>query len=447
MKITHLSNSFIIVEVNNIKICCDPWIGKANYGGWHSFPEYDKSQLIKYLENVDLVYISHLHDDHLDLNFLIESNLVEKKFLIKNFHYKVLVNKLKLIGATDIIELEPYEKFTVGKVVMSILPQMSSNSDDLDEDVEYDLDTSFIISDGTNVFFNQVDNPYSTNDYIKLCKWIDLNYGKITIAALMAGAASEYPHMFLNIDRIQEKENITRSSLRKLVEKLNVLKPEYYFPAGGTYIIPGKLHPLNSLIAQPSINEILDALKNSNIDCNFLHLEGGYSVKIDVESKNIIEVSAEFLPICSELKKSIYNHKDDLYDYEIEVSEVSIEEISELFEKAKSNWIDIITQKNIEIEQDIKFLLYKNLNLNEDLSDLLDNPICEYSLKSNQTESKGLLTIKIDFRSFYLCLIRKKVWNGTIGALCLFERVPNIFYPSVTFSLNYLVVTNSQLKN
>ncbi len=444
MKITHLSNSFITIEVNNMKICCDPWVGIANYGGWHSFPEYDKSQLITHLENVDIVYISHLHDDHLDLNFLIESKLVEKKFIIKNFHFKVLINKLKLIGVREIYELQPYEKFTLGKVIMSILPQMSSNSDDLDEDVEYDLDTSFIISDGTHVFFNQVDNPYSTNDYIKLSNWIDTNYGKITIAALMAGAASEYPHMFLNIERIQEKEFIIKSSLRKLVEKLNILKPEYYFPAGGTYIIPGKLHPLNSLIAQPSINEIRDSLKNNNIDCNLLHLEGGNSVKINLGLKNPIQLSTEFLPLCSEIIKSIDNHKDDLYDYEMEVCEVSIEKISELFEIAKCNWIDVITQKNIEIEQDIKFILYKDLTLNEELNEVLDNPICEFTLRSNQSECKGLLTIKIDFRSFYLCLIRKKVWNGTIGALCLFERIPNIFYPSVTFSLNYLVLSNSQ---
>jgi L-ascorbate metabolism protein UlaG (beta-lactamase superfamily) len=217
MKITHFSNSFITIEATNIKICCDPWVGTANGGGWHSFPEYDKRQLIKHLENVDIVYISHLHDDHLDINFLIESKLVDKKFIIKNFNFKILINKLKLIGVREIQELQPYEKFILGKVMMSILPQMSSNSDDLDEDVEYDLDTSLIISDGTSVFFNQVDNPYSTKDYIQLSKWIESNYGTITIAALMAGAASEYPHMFLNINRTEEKELIVRSSLRKLV--------------------------------------------------------------------------------------------------------------------------------------------------------------------------------------------------------------------------------------
>ena len=178
-----------------------------------------------------------------------------------------------------------------------------------------------------------------------------------------------------------------------------------------------------------------------------MSLEGGKSVKISSDLNEEIKLSVDFNTTCQDISESIYSHKDDLYDYEMEVDEVSIDKISELFEIAKYNWVNVIAQKNIDIEQDIKFILYKDLTLNKELNKVLDNPIGEFILKNNRCESKGLLTIKIDFRSFYLCLIRKKVWNGTIGALCLFERVPNIFYPSVTFSLNYLVVTNSKKMN
>ena len=78
------------------------------------------------------------------------------------------------------------------------------------------------------------------------------------------------------------------------------------------------------------------------------------------------------------------------------------------------------------------------------MTKIVDNPIIEFELNSNLIKSKGCLIIHIDFRSFYLCLIRKKVWNGTIGALCLFDRKSNVFYPSVTISLNYLVISDSQ---
>ena len=444
MKITHLSNSFIIIETNNLKIVCDPWVGRANYGGWHSFPEFDKNDIIKNMQNVDIVYISHLHDDHLDTEFLVESGLNKKTFIIKDFNFKTLFNRLKSSGVKVIHELKPYEIFNYSDSKFTILPQMSTNSSEIDEDVEYDIDTSFIFSNQNKVFFNQVDNPYSTSDYKILKEWITINYGQITIAALMAGAASEYPHTFLNIDRIKEKNKIIENTLSKLVEKLNILKPLYYFPAGGTYIIPGKLYKLNSLIAQPNINQIKEVLSLNNVNINFLHLEGGKSVIFDSNSLSSISAEATIKVFCSDMEKSILLHKDDLYDYEFEKNTISFNYLKDIFNLAKSNWKKILIEKQISIEQDIQFIIYNNLDFNNDIAQLTNKPVGILELNTNLSESKGLLKVHIDIRSIYLCLIRKKVWNGTIGALCLFERIPNIFYPSVTFSLNYLIINKEQ---
>jgi UDP-MurNAc hydroxylase len=441
MKITHLSNSFILIESQNVKICCDPWVGRANYGGWHSFPEYEKSELINYVKDCDIVYISHLHDDHLDTKFLKESGLYDKKFIIKKFQYNTLYNRLKSIGANQIYELEPFDFFTYNGLKMSILPQMATNSSELDEDVEYDLDTSFIVADQDTVFFNQVDNPYSISDYIELSKWIESNYGKITISALMAGAASEYPQAFLNINRLSEKDRIIKSELNRLVNVLQILKPIYYFAAGGTYFIPGNLYKLNSFLSLPNSEQIKNELDINNISTIFLELEGGKSITIDSSNKSFL--SASMQNISNDVNISIDNHKNDLYDYEVEVNDIAFNSLVELFSKAKINWENELINKQIKIEQDLEFVVYNQMQLNDDLVTVSEEPVGVLKLRSNLEESKGLLKIHIDIRSIYLCLIRKKVWNGTIGALCLFERTPNIFYPSVTFSLNYLIVNDS----
>ena len=442
MKITHLSNSFILIESQNIKICCDPWVGSANYGGWHSFPEFKKSDLINYLKDFDIVYISHLHDDHLDTKFLKESGLYDKKFIIKKFQYKTLYNRLKSIGANQIYELEPFDIFSFNGLKMSILPQMATNTSELDEDVEYDLDTSFIVADEDIVFFNQVDNPYSISDYKELLNWIESNYGKITISALMAGAASEYPQAFLNINRIAEKERIIKNEIDRIVKVLDILKPIYYFAAGGTYFIPGKLYKLNDYVGLPNSDLIKKVLNLNNIKTIFLELEGGKSVTID--SLNKIVISTSIQNISNDMSVSIENHKNDLYDYEAEVNSITFNTIVELFTSAKLNWEKELINNNIKIEQDIEFIIYNKMQLNDDLVTVSEEPVGVLKLSSNLEESKGLLKIHIDIRSIYLCLIRKKVWNGTIGALCLFERIPNVFYPSVTFSLNYLIVKDGQ---
>jgi UDP-MurNAc hydroxylase len=442
MKITHLSNSFILIESQNIKICCDPWVGSANYGGWHSFPEFKKSDLINYLKDFDIVYISHLHDDHLDTKFLKESGLYDKKFIIKKFQYKTLYNRLKSIGANQIYELEPFDIFSFNGLKMSILPQMATNSSELDEDVEYDLDTSFIVADEDIVFFNQVDNPYSISDYKELLNWIESNYGKITISALMAGAASEYPQAFLNINRIAEKERIIKNEIDRIVKVLDILKPIYYFAAGGTYFIPGKLYKLNDYVGLPNSDLIKKVLNLNNIKTIFLELEGGKSVTID--SLNKIVISTSIQNISNDMSVSIENHKNDLYDYEAEVNSITFNTIVELFTSAKLNWEKELINNNIKIEQDVEFIIYNHMQLNDDLISISEEPLGALKLTSNLKESKGLLKIHIDIRSIYLCLIRKKVWNGTIGALCLFERSPNVFYPSVTFSLNYLITKELQ---
>jgi UDP-MurNAc hydroxylase len=442
MKITHLSNSFILIESQDVKICCDPWVGNANYGGWHSFPEFEKNDIINYLKDFDIVYISHLHDDHLDTKFLKESGLYNKKFIIKKFQYNTLYNRLKSIGVNEIFELEPFELFNYNGIKLSILPQMATNSSEIDEDVEYDLDTSIIVADQDTVFFNQVDNPYSKQDYNELEKWIELNYGKITITALMAGAASEYPQAFLNIDRLSEKNKIIKSELNRLINVLQILKPNYYFAAGGTYFIPGNLYKLNTFVALPNTEQIKNELQLNNISTTFLELEGGKSVTIDAANKSLITTS---IPnISNDMSISIENHKNDLYDYEVEVNDITFNVLVELFSSAKINWEKELVNKKIKIEQDLEFIIYNKMQLNDDLATICEESIGELKLSNNIQDSKGLLKIHIDIRSMYLCLIRKKVWNGTIGALCLFERTPNVFYPSVTFSLNYLITREVQ---
>jgi hypothetical protein len=255
----------------------------------------------------------------------------------------------------------------------------------------------------------------------------------------MAGAASEYPHTFLNINRLAERSRVINNSLRKLVEKLDILKPNYYFPAGGTYIIPGKLHALNSLIAQPSVQQITETINNHKLGVKFMNLEGGKSIEINSKFDEF-NLKLEIVPTSNDFTKSINLHKNDYYDYEEEVAEIQTETLANLFESAAANWKNVLIKKEICVEQDISFILHKELNLSRDFNLILGEPVGQFELSSNLEESKGRLKIHIDYRSFYLCITRKKVWNGTLGALCLFERDPNIFYPSVTFSLNYLVV-------
>jgi UDP-MurNAc hydroxylase len=399
MKITHISNSFLLVEAGNVVICCDPWVGKANHGGWHSFPEYDRAELLRLVQRADLVYISHLHSDHFDPAFLIDSGLIGKPFVIAKFKTKTLRNRLQNLGAS-VIELGPFERSRFGLADVGIVPQMTSTSAGLKDDVNFDLDSSLIVHDG-ETFFNQADNPLSNADLAIVAEWIKAEYRKLDIAALVFGAASEYPQCFLNIDRQAEKQRIVDASLQRMRETLQILKPTVFFPAGGSYFIPGKHHGLNAFIAQPSFDEILDANDTESVAVN---LEGGWTLN----GERLIK------PVRSDLKESIYAHRDDLYDHEIApiAFDVSIASV------AAQNWLACgVSTGWVTFDLGGRKLTYEG-------------------------DEDRHLTIRMDESAFMACVTGKASWNQTLsGSLCTFEREPNVHYPNDLFSLNHFRAT------
>ena len=54
---------------------------------------------------------------------------------------------------------------------------------------------------------------------------------KVHVCSFNVGAASEYPHCFLNINRDKEKKRIIKKSIDNAKKKLNILKPDIFFLA------------------------------------------------------------------------------------------------------------------------------------------------------------------------------------------------------------------------
>lgn len=217
MKITHFSNSFITVSSQGERIVCDPWVGKANASGWQSFPEFSYSTLREHLSDARWIYLSHLHDDHFHPQTLKALGLLDREFVVMRFQSPLMRERLKKLGVTRIHEFDPFTANRLGPFEVSIFPQMTSNSSGLRDDVNYDLDTSIAFKADGIVFFNQVDNPLQNEDVIQVRNWIFNQMGKIDIACLMSGAASEYPHLFLGIDQEAEKKRIVEKSLIELI--------------------------------------------------------------------------------------------------------------------------------------------------------------------------------------------------------------------------------------
>ena len=99
-------------------------------------------------------------------------------------------------------------------------------------------------------------------------------------------AASEFPHCFLNLNRNNEKNRIIDESLKKLQLYLSFLKPKYFFPAGGKYLIYGKFNKLNKYVAQPNFNQIRN--NTSKFKSEIFNIIGGGSLTIENSKKIMV---------------------------------------------------------------------------------------------------------------------------------------------------------------
>lgn len=443
MKITHYNNSFISVASQGARIVYDPWAGKANASGWQSFPEFSSQELTEHLADVRWVYLSHLHDDHFHPGTLEACGLLDREFIIKRFQSPILRERLKRLGVTRIHEVEPFTVNSFGPFDLTIFPQMTSNSSALEDDVNFDLDTSIAIKADGVVFFNQVDNPLSLKDLTLINEHIAQHLGAIDVTCIMSGAASEYPHLFLGIDQASEKRRIIERSLMDLGERLSLLKPKYFFPAGGTYLIPGWMSVYNDNIAQPDFAEISSFIAAAGLPVRPLALEGGHFLAVSSTSSEA-QIGLDQCPIETDRQVAIDMHRNDGYFYE-DVSVPPWPSLVVMLDAARDNWEQKVSKDGIKIRQSIRFNIYQKLSVNGRVPDVSQG-VNSYQLFRAAETDAGELIIHIDQRALFGCLTRHLVWNGVLGSLCLYERRPNVHYPTVVFSLNFLTLTVEQFR-
>ena len=209
-KIHHITNSFISIESKNSILTCDPWIGKTNDNGWCSYPIRSLKDIDQKIFKSNFIYISHLHCDHLDFKTLKKFKNKDLTFIIKKFDNGILKKRLKKLTNKKIIELKAFKKKKINKdFTIAIITQLLSNTSNIQDDIQYDLDTSIIIQSNKDktIFYNNVDNSLNLNILKKINIFVKKKFKKkIDVFTCGLGAASEFPQTFLNIKRKKEKD-------------------------------------------------------------------------------------------------------------------------------------------------------------------------------------------------------------------------------------------------
>jgi UDP-MurNAc hydroxylase len=109
MKITSLGHAGLLIETNGKRIVCDPWFSQegAFLCSWHQWPRNDRlgSEIMNQVMSADYLYVSHLHRDHFDEEFLrayFAANPNVVVFVPKFNEPNILYKELAKLGATNL---------------------------------------------------------------------------------------------------------------------------------------------------------------------------------------------------------------------------------------------------------------------------------------------------------------------------------------------------------
>src|SRR5947209_11291785 len=103
LQITFLGQAGLFIETRHGSILCDPWFNPAYFASWFPFPSNEHIDKQK-LSHPTYLYVSHLHHDHFDPQFLSEYVSKDTTVLLPDYPIDLLERALRKLGFTKFLQ-------------------------------------------------------------------------------------------------------------------------------------------------------------------------------------------------------------------------------------------------------------------------------------------------------------------------------------------------------
>lgn len=309
MKITFVKSSTVIIESSGIRVLCDPWMTDGiYYGSWYHYPPISFRPSDYF--DVDYIYISHIHPDHMD-KYTLEQFPKTIPILIHDYQEKFLYQLIKTLGFTTVIEIPHKTSYQLGAdLSVEILAADNCDPEACGKFFGCPMSqpyTKTLQIDSLAAFHGEGFTVVNTNDCQyelahKVCDYLLEKYGPIDLAMVGYSSATAYPQCFESLTtekKISEKYRIREQFLRKAAAYVKHLQAPYFFPFAGQYVLGGKLHTLNKYRSPPYLEELPrlfpPILQEMGIDATMLRMNSGAS--FDLATKELSETFVNDDPI------------------------------------------------------------------------------------------------------------------------------------------------------
>jgi L-ascorbate metabolism protein UlaG (beta-lactamase superfamily) len=268
VKLRYIANAcFLITLSSGRRILTDPWFcGPCQQTWWNFPPVHDRLAEEVRQSRPDLLYISHLHHDHLHAESLARLDRATP-VLIGKMNTPNLKNALAALGFRTLIET-PFETRTAladtGAEIV-LFKDFHGNTVGDDTQVDYNLDTSLYLydADGARLFL-AVDNTILPADAARIAA----SWGAPDIAQLPYVSASLFPMAMADYDDARKHAAMNALRARTAAnfrELARALRPKRVVPAGGEYVLGGPAAPLSRFLPQPLASELTAALASADM--------------------------------------------------------------------------------------------------------------------------------------------------------------------------------------
>jgi UDP-MurNAc hydroxylase len=120
VKVTFLGHAGLYVETRHGSILCDPWFNPAYFASWVPFPS-NQGLDVQAFSNPDYLYVSHVHRDHLDRDFLRDHVSRDTTVILPDHPLDLVHRELEALGFSRFVETKTNEPLELdGLRVMTV---------------------------------------------------------------------------------------------------------------------------------------------------------------------------------------------------------------------------------------------------------------------------------------------------------------------------------------
>lgn len=269
MRITFYSNATCTYEQDGFTLLADPWLTETAFkGSWtHLHPLKTKPQD---LLDVDALYISHIHEDHLSPGTLKHFRRDIPIFTLRD-KLGICIRKLEELGFIDVRGISDGDWSTIGPFKLTMFSPFVKHQY-VDDELGNFVDSACLFEATGHRVLNANDNGFDPESAERFRR----AYGTIDVAQLNWNSASFYPACFMNLsheDKLVEAKRLSLRNLENLAAVSKALNPGLVSPFAGAFKLAAHLDHLNQYLGTTTAEEAVEYLTDRGISA-FSLLEG-----------------------------------------------------------------------------------------------------------------------------------------------------------------------------